>query len=539
MTGKIINLGGNAQERIIEGVEKAANAIQRTLGPSGKCVSISNEFGAPEITRDGATVAKSIQFSDPELNQGALLVRKAAALTEEQAGDGTSSTSILTRELCKRGQRYLKAGANVNEIKSGMLKAQKWMTGYIKKNSTSIDGNLELIRRVASVSANNDPEVGDLVVQCMEKVGINGVLTADMASGLDTVVDVTAGMKIEKGWSSPQYVTTPEDGKCTMDNPYVLVVGEKISSVSQILPLLQLIVPTGRPFLIICDEIDDVVNTTLVMNTLQGAIRCCVVKGIDFGDSRKNIMNDIAIACGSTYICSESGVDLATSTLENLGSAERVVISRDSTIIYGGAGDSKQINDRVEILKKRLADPTTTSYDRSKFEKRMASLAGGIGVIKAGGATEAEKQNRKATIEDAILASKSALEEGCCPGGGYLYYHGALEAMKDKAFWKDLIGDEKDGAEIVFSSLPIIMKTIAENSGTSGDIVLADLKKSKKDNYGYNAKTKTYCDLQESGVLDSAKVLRVALENSVSTASMILLIDCVIYEEPKEDEDKE
>jgi chaperonin GroEL len=249
-------------------------------------------------------------------------------------------------------------------------------------------------------------------------------------------------------------------------------------------------------------------------------------------------MNDIAVACGSTYICSESGVDLATSTLENLGSAERVVISRDNTIIYGGAGDSKQINDRVEILKKRLADPTTTSYDRSKFEKRMASLAGGIGVIKAGGATEAEKQNRKATIEDAILASKSALEEGCCPGGGYLYYHGALEAMKDKAFWKDLVGDEKDGAEIVFSSLPIIMKTIAENSGTSGDIVLADLKKSKKDNYGYNAKTKTYCDLQESGVLDSAKVLRVALENSVSTASMILLIDCVIYEEPKEDEDK-
>lgn len=537
MTGKIINLGGNAQERIIEGVERAASAIQRTLGPSGKCVSISNEYGAPEITRDGATVAKSIQFSDPELNQGALLVRKAAALTEEQAGDGTSSCSILTRELCKKGQRHLKVGANVNELKSGMLKAQRWMTEYIKKNSTKIDGNLELIRKVASVSANNDPEVGDLIVQCMEKVGINGVLTADMASGLDTVIDVTAGMKLERGWSSPQYVTSPEDGKCIMEDPYVLVVGEKISSVSQIFPLLQLIVPTGRPFLFVCDEIDDVVNTTIIMNTLQGAIRCCVIKGIDFGDARKNIMNDIAVACGATYISSESGIDITEATLENLGAANKVVVSRDNTIIYGGCGDPKKVSDRAEILKKRLSDPTTSNYDRSKFEKRLANLAGGIGVIKAGGATEAEKLNRKATIEDAILASKSALEEGCCPGGGYIYYRGSLEVKKDNNFWKSLVGDEKEGAEIVFSSLPIIMKTIAENSGVSGDIVLSDLKKSKKENFGYNAKTKTYCNLQDTGVLDSAKVLRVALENSVSTASMILLIDCVIYEESN-DEDK-
>ena len=537
MTGKVINLGGNAQERIIEGVERAASAIQRTLGPSGKCVSISNEYGAPEITRDGATVAKSIQFSDPELNQGALLVRKAASLTEEQAGDGTSSCSILTRELCKKGQRHLKVGANVNELKSGMLKAQRWMTEYIKKNSTKIDGNLELIRKVASVSANNDPEVGDLIVQCMEKVGINGVLTADMASGLDTVIDVTAGMKLERGWSSPQYVTSPEDGKCIMEDPYVLVVGEKISSVSQIFPLLQLIVPTGRPFLFVCDEIDDVVNTTIIMNTLQGAIRCCVIKGIDFGDARKNIMNDIAVACGATYISSESGIDITEATLENLGAANKVVVSRDNTIIYGGCGDPKKVSDRAEILKKRLSDPTTSNYDRSKFEKRLANLAGGIGVIKAGGATEAEKLNRKATIEDAILASKSALEEGCCPGGGYIYYRGSLEVKKDNNFWKSLVGDEKEGAEIVFSSLPIIMKTIAENSGVSGDIVLSDLKKSKKENFGYNAKTKTYCNLQDTGVLDSAKVLRVALENSVSTASMILLIDCVIYEESN-DEDK-
>ena len=536
MTGKIINLDKGAQDRIIEGVEKTSEAIKRTLGPAGRCVSISNEFGAPEITRDGATVAKSIQFSDPELNQGALLVRKASSLTEEQAGDGTSTCAILVKEFCKRGQKSLKTGANINEIKSGMLKAQKWMTKFIENNATKIDGDLELIRKVATISANNDPEVGDLIVQCMEKVGVNGVITADMASGLETVIDVTTGMKLDRGWSSPHYVTSPEEGKCIMDEPYILVVGEKISSVSQILPIMQLIIPTGRPLLFICDDIDENVNTTIIMNTLQGALRCCVVKGIDFGDSRKNIMNDIAVACGATYICPESGLDITDATLESLGSAKRVVISRDNTIIYEGSGSPKEINERAEVLKKRLSDPTISNYDKTKFEKRLAGLVGGIGVIKAGGATEAEKQNRKATIEDAILASKSAIEEGCAPGGGYIYYKGSIEIMKDKSFWKSLEGDEVEGAEIVATSLPVIMKTVAENSGVSGDVVLSDLKKTKKENFGYNAKTKNYCDLKEAGVLDSAKVLRVALENSISTASMVLLIDCVIFDEPKEEE---
>ena len=535
--GKVIKFGESAQEKIIEGVELAADAIARTLGPAGRGVSLGLDFDAPEITRDGASVAKFITFSDPMLNQGAQLVKKAASLTEDSAGDGTSSCSILTKELCKKGQRAIRTGANVNEIKSGMLKAQKWMTQYIAQNATKIDGDVELIRKVATISANNDPEIGDLVVECMGKVGINGVLTADMASGLETVIDVTTGMKIERGWSSPQYVTVPEESTCVMDDPYIMVVGEKISSVSQILPIVQLIIPTGRPFLIICDEMDEVVNTTIVLNVLQGAIRSCVVKGIDFGDSRKNIMNDIAVATDATYICPETGVDITQATLESLGAARKVVISKDHTIIYEGAGSPKQVEDIADVLKKRLADPGLSSYDRSKFEKRLANLVGGIGVIKAGGATQAEKQNRKATIQDAILASKSALDEGCAPGGGYIYYKGSLEVKKDKAFWKSLTGDEKEGAEIVFSSLPIIMKTIAENSGVSGDVVLADIKKGKK-NYGYNAKTKTYCDLCEAGVLDSAKVLRVALENSVSTASMILLIDCVIIDEEEKKEDK-
>ena len=538
MTGKTISLGELAQEKIIEGVRKTAEAIAVSLGPAGKCVSISNEFDAPEVTRDGATIAKSISFSDPYLNQGALLTRKASTLTEEQVGDGTSSSSILVKEMCLRGQRYLKTGSNVNEIKSGMLKAQKWMTGYIKNHSTLVGDDLELIRKVATVSANNDPEIGNLMVSCMEKVGVNGVITADMSSGLETVIDVTTGMKISRGWSSPQYITTPEDGKCTLEDPYVLVVGEKLSTVSQIIPIMEKLTPLGRPFLIICDDIDENVDTTLIVNVIRGAIRCCVVKGIDFGDSRKNIMQDIAVAVGATHICPENGKDITEATLEDLGAAKKIVISKDSTIIYEGAGDPKLIRERAEVLKKRLSDPTITSYDKSKFEKRIAGLCGGIAIIKAGGATEAEKVNRKATIEDAILASKSALDEGCAPGGGYIYYKGSLEARKDMTFWKSLSGDEKDGAEIVFSSLPVIMRTIAFNSGVSGDVVLSTMSKSKKPNWGYNAKTKKYCDLYETGILDSAKVLRVALENSVSTASMILLIDCVIVDENTTSDDQ-
>ena len=534
-TGKIIEMGNETQNNVIAGVKKAADAIKVTLGPAGKCVAISNEFGSPEITRDGATVAKTIQFKDQEMNIGAQLVKKAASLTEEACGDGTSSSSLLTKELCLRGQKFLISGCNVNEIKSGMLKATDWVKFYIKKNSIEIGDDLEKIRRVATISANNDPQVGDLVVECMSKVGVDGVITADMASGLDTVIDVTTGMKLSRGWSSPQYITSPEDGKCIMENPYIVVVGEKLSSVSQILPLIEQIVKTGRPFLIICDEVDEVVNTTLIVNTLQGAIRCCVVKGIDFGDARENIMQDIAVATGGTFICQKNNIAINEATLENLGAAKKVVISRDDTIIYEGLGNPEAISKRVEVLKARLNDPTTTHYDKTKFSERIANLSGGIGLIKAGGATETEKVNRKATIEDAILASKSALSEGCAPGGGYVYLMASKEVEKDKAFWKSLEGDEVEGAKIVFSSLPVITKTVAENSGMSGDVVLNTiLGNTRKTAYGYNAKAKNYCNLLEAGILDSSKVLRVALENAVSTASMVLLIDCTISDEPEE-----
>ena len=291
--GKIINHGFETQAEIIEGVKKSVEAIKKTLGPSGKAVCISG-FTGPEVSRDGATVAKSISFKNQLQNTGAIFVKNAAAQTERLAGDGTSSTSLLIKEMCEKGQKALRTGANVNEVKSGMLKAGKWMAEYIKNNSIPVNDDMEKIRKVATISANNDPAIGNLVVECMEKVGMLGIITADFSSGLETTIDVTTGMKLDRGWASPQYVTNPTDGTCVMEDPYVIVVGERLSSVQQILPLMEQLVPTGRPFLFIVDDIDEVVNTTLVMNTLQGAIRCCVVKGIDFGDSRKNIMADIS-----------------------------------------------------------------------------------------------------------------------------------------------------------------------------------------------------------------------------------------------------
>lgn len=536
MEGKEIKHGTSAQEGIIRGVVKIVDAISTTIGPAGKGVAIMN-MGIPEITRDGATVAKSINFSDQNENIGAQLVRKAATLTEDEVGDSTSSTSILIKELCLKGQKAVQTGSNVNEIKSGMLKAGKWMSSFIKSSSTPINGDFDLIGKVATISANNDPEVGNLVVEGMKKVGIEGLITADAASGLDTIIDITTGMKFNKGWSAPQYITDPSTGECVMEDPYILVVGEKLSSINQIAGLMQNIVSNGggRPILIVCDSIDDVVNTTLIINTLKGVLRCCVVQGIDFGDNRKNVMNDLAVATGATYICPENGISITNAGLTELGLAKKVVVTKDSCIIYEGCGEPKEINDLADVLKKRLGDNGISDYDKNKFESRLANLTGGIAIIKAGGATETEKMNRKATIEDSILAAKSAIEEGFVPGGGYTYLKGSFAIKKDKAFWKSLKGDEVEGAKIVFSSLPVVMKTIAENSGENGEVILTEAKRKTIPGIGYNAKTKKFGNLLEEGVLDSAKAVRVALDNSISTASMILLIDCTIIDEEKEE----
>lgn len=536
MEGKIIKLGDSAQDRIIEGVKKVADAIKITMGPAGKGVALDAGFAGVEITRDGASVAKFIKFSDPELNMGADLVRKAAESTEKSAGDGTSTTSILISEFCQKGKKAVKNGANVNEIKSGMLKAGKWLTEYIKTNSIQVDGDLEKIRKVATISANNNSEIGDFVVKGFQEVGMNGLITADMAAGLDTVIDVTTGMKLDRGWSSPQYINHPEDGTCILENPFILVVGETLSTIPQVIPFFKDYTDhgEGRPLLIVCDDIDEAVNTMLIFNTMQGAIKCCVVKGIDYGDARKNIMEDLAVGVGAQHLCQENNIQMNQATVNHLGTASRVVISRDSCIIYEGGGDPDEIQARAELLQMRLKDPQTSDYDRVKFEKRIANLTGGIAIIKAGGASEAEKQNLKATIDDSILAAKSAIDEGCAPGGGYVYFHAAESLLADKPFWKALKGDEVEGANIVVTSLPIIMETIIKNSGESSEVIMNKIRSSKKEEKGFNAKTKKLENLIEGGVLDSSKVLRVSLENSISAASMILLIDCTIVDEPEE-----
>lgn len=533
---KIVIKGEDARKKIIEGVIEAADAITTTLGPAGKFVAIENNMIGPEISRDGATVAKSISFKDGAKNSGAFLVRKAASLTEDQVGDGTSTSACLIKEFCSKGEREISNGRNVSEIKSGMIKASEWVKNFIKENSIEVGSDLEKIRRVATISANNDPEVGNLIVESMEKVGIDGVITAELCSGLETMVEITEGMKIERGWASPDYATEKGEGKCVMEDCFILIVGTRLSNVNQLIPFLELIQKEGgsKPFLLICDGIDDIVNSTLLINTMRGALRCCVVKDIDFGDGRKNQMQDIATKVGATYFCPENGKDISEVEFEDLGHANKVVISRDTTIIYEGAGDPEEIKARAEILRKSLADPNRTAYDRTKFSKRLANLTNGIAVIRAGGATEVEKCNRKATIEDAILASKSAISEGCVPGGGYIYYKAAQAIMKDKKWWKDLEGDEVTGAEIVVESLPSILRTVAENAGMPGDVIIewSEIKpKVFMNNMGFNAKTRKWSDLLEDGVLDSAKVARVALENSISTASMILATDCIILED--------
>ena len=524
--GKEIKQG---QEKIIEGLVMAVDTVKVTLGPAGHCVAISDDFQV-STSRDGANILKTISFDDPELNMGAELVKKASTNTESESGDSTTSCSILTKELVLGGQKAVKTGSNVNEIKSGMLKAGKWMNEYIKNKSIEIGGDLEKIRKVATISANNDPEIGNLIVECMKEVGEEGVITSELGKGLETTIEITKGMKLSRGWSSPHYVTNPEEGKCILLNPYVIVCGEKISSVNQLLPIIEVIQKTSRPFLIICDDMDENVNATLVMNTLQGVIRCCVVKGLDFGDSRKNLMADIAIACGGSYICPENGTSLNNITEEEFGAAEKVIVSRDNTILINGYGSEEDISTRLNILKKRLISSDMTDYEKSKIETRIANLSGGIAIIRAGAATEVESRNKKETIEDAILASKSAIEEGCLPGSGYIYYTGAKDMMKDKKFLSSLVGDEIDGVKIVEKALPCIMRTVIENSGESPDLILDSIQRSKKENYGYNAKTKKLGNLLDNGILDSAKAVRSALNNAISTASTILQIDCCVIE---------
>jgi chaperonin GroEL len=524
MSKKIIK----GQAGMIEGINAVADTIKVTLGPKGKCVAIQSSFGGPDITRDGATVAKGISLKDPIQSMGAELIKNAAVKTEEQAGDSTSSTAILVQEFVRRGSRFIQdPEVNMNELKDGMEKAVEETKAYISKTSEPVADDLEKIRRVATISANNDKAIGNLIVEAMEKVGIDGVITADFGSGLDTSIEVTQGFKILRGWASPHFVTSQSDAKCVLENPVILVVSERLSTIPPLAPVLEAIAKQGRELLIIADEVDDIVLNMLAFNNIQGALKCCVVKGIDFGDSRRNIMEDISVSVGAHHVCPEYGLSMSDVTLEMLGSAEKAVISKDTCIIYDGHGDADQIKDRLEVIKDRLKDPSVSDYEKTKFKARISGLSGGVAVIRAGGASDTEKKNRKATIEDAILASQSAISEGVVPGGGWTLVKASTAVnIPDNA-----TESEKLGYHVILDSLPVITKTIAENYGISGEVVVA---KTLEGDQGFNAKTGTWGDLKADGVLDSAKALRVALENAVSAAGMCLLTDAVVYDEPED-----
>ena len=530
MSKKIVK--GNSG--MIEGINLVAETIKVTLGPKGKCVAIQSSFGGPEVTRDGATVAKSISPEDPAVSMGAELIKAASIRTEEMVGDGTSSTAILAQDMVNTGSAMLarESWINVNEYKEGMELALEAVKKYIASKAIPVGDDaegLERVRRVATVSANNDSSVGDLIVECMKKVGQDGVITADRSSGLDTVIEVTQGFKVERGWASPHFVNSAKDGKCTLENPVILVVSERLSSIPPLVPVIEGVAKQGRSLLVIADEVDEVVLNMLAFNSLQGALKCCVIKGIDFGDSRKNIMEDIAVSVGASQVCPEYGLTLAKATLEHLGSADKVVISKDSAVIYGGAGDPARVADRLEVLKERLADPKTSPYEKSKFKTRVAALSGGVAVIKAGGASETEQANRKATIEDAILASQSAHSEGISAGGGWTLYQASVELSKTT------LSDNRSvqaGVDLVLGSLQVISETIATNYGEPLERVRAEAEKG----WGFNAKTGLYENLLESGVLDSAKVLRVELENAVSAAAMCLLTETMVIEVPESTE---
>ena len=524
---KIIKEGN---EGLIKGVNICSNLVSKTLGPKGKAIALQSPYGGPDISRDGITVLKAVELKDPIENMGAQMVKEASKKTEDLAGDGTSSTSVLIKEIVNRGKKYENQISNINEVRHGMETAVKLIDSYIKSVAIPVNDDIEKVRRVATISANNDPFVGDLICQAFEEVGFEGVVTADKATGLETTVEITKGFKVPKGWASPNFITNQGDGTCVLDNPLIMVCSENISSVPQVLNILEYSVKSGSPLLIICDSVSDSVLVAILANTLNGALRCCVVAGPEFGDSRKNIMQDLATSTGATFICQEYGLKASEATPEMLGTANKVVVSKDSCIVFEGAGDEEEITARLDILKQRLSDPELSDYDKTKLQTRIAGLGGGIGVIKVGGANVTAQDNLKATVEDAILASKSTIEEGAAIGGGYTL----LQASKIDYSAENLSADEKLGVEIVFSSLPVIMKTIAENSGLSGEVMIDKVEREGKKNYGYNAKTGEFGDLLKMGVLDSAKALRVSVENAVGAASMILLTDSVVYDEPEE-----
>jgi chaperonin GroEL len=522
---KQIIYGEQSRQAILRGVNALADAVKVTLGPKGRNVVLDKKFGSPTITKDGVTVAKEIDLKDPLENMGAQMVREVASKTSDTAGDGTTTATVLAQAIYREGARNVVAGANPMELKRGIEKAVEAMTGEIRKMSKPVKGNM--IAQVGTISANSDETIGKIIAEAMEKVGKDGVITVEEAKTLETTLDVVEGMQFDRGYLSPYFVTDPERMEVVLENPVILIHEKKISSMKDLLPVLEQVARLGRPLLIIAEDIEGEALATLVVNKLRGTLQAAAVKAPGFGDRRKAMLEDIAILTGGKAITEDLGVKLENLKLEDLGKAKKVTIDKDNTTIVEGAGDAKGIEGRVKQIRVQV-DETTSDYDREKLQERLAKLVGGVAVIKVGAATETEMKEKKARVEDAMHATKAAVEEGIVPGGGVALIRAskALESLK-------LEGDQAVGVAIIKRAIEEPSRWIAQNAGHEGSIVVAKIKDGKGDE-GFNAASDVYEDLVKAGVIDPAKVVRNALQNASSIASLLLTTEALVSEIPEE-----
>ena len=518
----------DARDQLKKGIDTLANAVKVTLGPKGRNVIIEKKFGAPHITKDGVTVAKEVELSDAYQNTGAQLVKEVASKTGDDAGDGTTTATVLAQAIVAEGLKNVTAGASPMDIKRGIDKAVAKVVDSIKSQAEKVGDNYDKIEQVASVSANNDPVIGKLIADAMRKVSKDGVITIEEAKGTDTTIGVVEGMQFDRGYLSAYFVTNTEKMECEMEKPYILIYDKKISNLKDFLPILEPAVQTGRPLLVIAEDVDSEALTTLVVNRLRSQLKICAVKAPGFGDRRKEMLEDIAVLTGGVVISEEKGLKLEQATIEMLGTADKVTISKDNTTIVNGAGDKQNIKERCEQIKAQIA-ATKSDYDKEKLQERLAKLSGGVAVLYVGAASEVEMKEKKDRVDDALRATRAAIEEGIVPGGGVAYIR-ALDALE--GFKGDNI-DETTGVDIIKRAIEEPLRQIVANAGKEGAVVVQKVREGKGD-FGYNARTDVYENLHAAGVVDPAKVARVALENAASIAGIFLTTECVIVEK-KED----
>ncbi len=518
----------DARKELKKGVDTLANAVKVTLGPKGRNVIIEKKFGAPQITKDGVTVAKEIELDDAFQNTGAQLVKSVASKTGDDAGDGTTTATVLAQAICNAGLKNVAAGANPMDLKRGMDKAVAKVVENIKAQSEQVNDNYDKIEQVATVSANNDQEIGKLIADAMKKVSKDGVITIEEAKSRDTTISVVEGMQFDRGYLSPYFVTDTEKMECVMDTPLILIYDKKISNIKEFLPILEPAVQTGRPLLVIAEDVDSDALTTLVVNRLRSQLKICAVKAPGFGDRRKAMLEDIAVLTGGVVISEEKGLKLEQATMEMLGSAEKVTISKDNTTIVGGKGDKNTIQDRVNQIKNEIKN-STSDYDKEKLQERLAKLSGGVAVLYVGAASEVEMKEKKDRVDDALCATRAAIEEGTVVGGGVALIR-AIDSIKDL---KGDNADEDTGIAIIRRAIEEPLRQIVENAGMESSVVVDKVRNGKGD-FGYNARKDIYENLRESGIIDPAKVTRVALENAASIAGMLLTTECVICDKKEE-----